>query len=213
MASYRNILDFVRKWEDGLVYFPEEGQYTNRGVQWTTFKALAPKLLGIKNPTVDDLKDMSQAQGDKFIEYYWNLATDGNRIENQAVANAFFEALWGGGQSGVKWLQKKLGVYPDGRVGNVTVSAANKADPETTVKEILNRFNYLAESSPSRYGRFIDGWRNRWNDLYRISKPFFFETLPGVTVFEKKNNNLGKIALFAGVGAVIYYFYTKKKNK
>jgi hypothetical protein len=62
MASYKNILKHVQKWEGGLVYFPEENQWTNRGVQWTTFQKLAPKLLGIENPQIDDLKNMTQSK-------------------------------------------------------------------------------------------------------------------------------------------------------
>ena len=116
MASFNNILNHVRKWEGGEVFFANENQWTNRGVQWNTYKALAPKLLGIANPTVEGLRSMTSAQADKFIVQFWNTATDNNKITNQAAANAFFEMLWGGGRSGIKWLQKVIGVYPDGRV-------------------------------------------------------------------------------------------------
>ena len=173
MTSYKNILKHVQKWEGGLVYFPEEKQWTNRGVQWTTFKRLAPKLLGIENPQID-------------IEYYWNKATNNNTINNQATANAFFEAYWGGGNSGIKWLQKKLGVWADGVVGKNTVAAANSVMPETMVEEILKRFQYLADTFPQRYGRFLKGWTNRYNDLYKISLPYFAYTLPEVQVTGKK---------------------------
>ena len=186
MTSYKNILKHVQKWEGGLVYFPEEKQWTNRGVQWTTFQRLAPKLLGIENPQLDDLKNMTQEQGDKFIEYYWNKATNNNTINNQATANAFFEAYWGGGNSGIKWLQKKLGVWADGVVGKNTVAAANSVMPETMVEEILKRFQYLADTFPQRYGRFLKGWTNRYNDLYKISLPYFAYTLPEVQVTGKK---------------------------
>jgi lysozyme family protein len=207
MANYKEILPFVRKWEGGLVYFPEEEQYTNRGVQWNTFKALAPKLLNIKNPSVEDLKNMTQAQGDKFIEYFWNKSTNNNKINNQASANAFFEMLWGGGRSGIKWLQRKIGVYPDGVVGNKTVNAANKFDPETLLNEVQKRYNYLASSNPSRYGRFINGWTNRFNDLYNKTKMYFVndsELLKETP--EKKINNKGLITL-AAVSAASYIAY------
>ena len=162
MSSYNNIIDHVRRWEGGEQYFKNEGQWTNRGVQWTTYKALAPKLLGIANPTVEGLRSMSADQADKFIVQFWNTATDNSAITNQASANAFFEMLWGGGRSGIKWLQKVIGVYPDGRVGAKTVAAANKFDPETLLKEVLKRYEYLARAKPSEYGEYIDGWRNRF---------------------------------------------------
>ncbi len=80
MTSFINILPFVRKWEGGEVYFPTEKQWTNRGVQWNTYKQLAPKILGIQNPTVEGLRSMTESQGDKFVEYFWNKATNDNTI-------------------------------------------------------------------------------------------------------------------------------------
>ena len=211
MTSYVNILPFVRKWEGGEVYFPEENQWTNRGVQWNTYKQLAPKLLGIQNPTVSDLRNMSQEDGDKFIKYYWDKATFNNSIKNQAAANAFFEAYWGGGKSGLKWLQDKIGVFPDGIVGKKTVAKANQYDSEFILKEVLNRFNYLATSNPSRYGRFLNGWTNRWNDLYNRSKVYFVKSdeLLDKPAEDNTNTKILQIAALFSVGFVIYKLITK----
>ncbi len=211
MTSYVNILPFVRKWEGGEVYFPEENQWTNRGVQWNTYKQLAPKLLGIQNPTVSDLRNMSQEDGDKFIKYYWDKATFNNSIKNQAAANAFFEAYWGGGKSGLKWLQNKIGVFPDGIVGKKTVAKANQYDSEFILKEVLNRFNYLATSNPSRYGRFLKGWTNRWNDLYNKSKVYFVKSdeLLDKPAEDNTNTKILQIAALFSVGFVIYKLITK----
>lgn len=211
MTSYVNILPFVQKWEGGEVYFPEENQWTNRGVQWNTYKQLAPKLLGIQNPTVSDLRNMSQEDGDKFIKYYWDKATFNNSIKNQAAANAFFEAYWGGGKSGLKWLQDKIGVFPDGIVGKKTVAKANQYDSEFILKEVLNRFNYLATSNPSRYGRFLNGWTNRWNDLYNRSKVYFVKSdeLLDKPAEDNTNTKILQIAALFSVGFVIYKLITK----
>jgi len=211
LTSYINILPFVRKWEGGEVYFPEENQWTNRGVQWNTYKQLAPKLLGIQNPTVSDLRNMSQEDGDKFIKYYWDKATFNNSIKNQATANAFFEAYWGGGKSGLKWLQNKIGVFPDGIVGKKTVAKANQYDSEFILKEVLNRFNYLATSNPSRYGRFLKGWTNRWNDLYNRSKVYFVKSdeLLDKPAEDNTNTKILQIAALFSVGFVIYKLITK----
>ena len=214
MASFNNILNHVRKWEGGLVEFATEGQFTNRGVQWRTYKALAPKLLGIPNPTLEGLKSMTAAQADKFIVQFWNTATDNNKITNQAAANAFFEMLWGGGRSGIKWLQKVLGVYPDGRVGAKTVAAANKYPPNLLLDEVLKRYEYLAKADPKEYGEYIDGWRNRWKSLYSDSKRYFsefkVEDLPEVLVRGKKKS---KVILFILIGLIGSYFVYKKVKK
>ena len=213
MSSYNNVIDHVRRWEGGEVYFENEKQWTNRGVQWATYKALAPKLLGIANPTVEGLRSMSADQADKFIVQFWNTATDNSEITNQASANAFFEMLWGGGRSGIKWLQKVIGVYPDGRVGSKTVAAANKFDPETLLKEVLKRYEYLARANPSEYGDYINGWRNRWNALYNDSKKYFSEWKPDEVVKKSGENNTNskilQIAAVVSVGFVLYKLITK----
>ena len=205
MTSFINILPFVRKWEGGEVYFPTEKQWTNRGVQWNTYKQLAPKILGIQNPTVEGLRSMTEAQGDKFIEYFWNKATNNNTIKNQAAANAFFEMLWGGGKSGIKWIQRKIGVFADGSVGPKTVAAANKFDPKTLLNQVLERFNYLAKANPSKYGQFIKGWTNRFNDLYAKSKVYFTENdLIKEVVEDKKKSKWWLLLIAAGGGYLIY---------
>ena len=214
MASFNNILNHVRKWEGGLVEFATEGQFTNRGVQWRTYKALAPKLLGIPNPTLEGLKSMTAAQADKFIVQFWNTATDNNKITNQASANAFFEMLWGGGEWGIKWLQKVIGVYPDGRVGPKTVAAANNYPPNLLLDEVLKRYEHLAKVNPTKYGGVINGWRNRWNDLYNNSKKYFsdfkVEDLPEVLVRGKKKSNM---ILFILIGLIGSYFVYKQVKK
>tara|TARA_R110000744_G_scaffold116111_2_gene217145 strand:- start:81 stop:725 length:645 start_codon:yes stop_codon:yes gene_type:complete len=214
LVSFVYILPFVRKWEGKEVYFATEGQWTNRGVQWTTYKALAPKLLGIPNPTVEGLLSMTESQGDKFIEYFWNKATFNNSITNQATANAFFEMLWGGGGSGIKWLQKKIGVYPDGSVGPKTIEAANKFNPETILNEVLKRFNYLAKANPAKYGGVIKGWINRYNDLYSKSKMYFPTRENNLLKETPKSKKKSKIILFVLGGLMVsYILYKKVKTK
>lgn len=172
MASYLNILPHVSKWEGGLVYFPEEGQYTNRGIQWTTFKKLAPQLIGLQDPTIEDLKNLTEDQWRKFVEYFWNKATYNNSITRQDAANLAFHAYWGSGIYGIKEIQKAVGVTADGIIGPQTVAAINK-DPKAAEKmhtALDNYYRRLAANKPDRYGRFLKGWLNRLAEL----KPSFF---------------------------------------
>lgn len=215
MASFNNILSHVHRWEGNKpVYHKFENQWTMRGVQWNTYKQLAPKLLGIAKPTVEGLKKLSRKDADKFIKEFWNTATDNNKITNQASANAFFEMLWGGGNYGIRWLQKVLGVYPDGKVGAKTVAAANNYPPNILLDEVKKRYNALAKSNPSKYGPYINGWLNRWNYLYGISKQYFkdfnVEDLPEVIIKGKKKSKI-MLYLFGGL-AVAYMVYKKIKK-
>jgi len=165
MATYKNILNHVDKWEGGWVYIPEEGQYTNRGIQFTTFKKLAPSILGIKNPTLEQLKNITQKQWEKFVQYFWNKATFNNAIKDQKAANVMFQALWGSGGYGVKEMQRALKVSPDGVVGLQTVKAinSNRRAGDILFNALENYYRRLGTSS--RYNRFVKGWLNRLNDL------------------------------------------------
>lgn len=167
MASYKGILAHTSKWEGGLVYFKNEGQWTNRGIQWTTFKQLAPQLINLPSPTIEDLKTLTQAQWEKFVEYFWNKATYNNAIKEQAAANIMFLALWGSGAYGIKDLQKAIGVTADGIVGPMTVNKinANKKAAEILYEALDKRYRQLASVNPGVYSKYLKGWLNRLSEL------------------------------------------------
>ena len=220
MASYTNILNHVRQWEGGLVYFPNENQWTNKGIQWNTYKALAPKLLGIANPTVEGLKKLTDSEQAIFIAYFWAKATKGNSIKDQAAANAFFQALWGSGTYGIKDLQKYLGVTADGVVGNQTVAAANALTNKAGLFDALEaRYRKLAQSSV--YAKYLNGWLNRLNDLRNVSG---IKTSQPTTnkkdVTPKQSGDSGnnsfkwsKIALYGGGIFLLVYGLYKLKTR
>jgi len=166
-VSYKNILSHVDKWEGGLVYIKTEGQWTNRGIQWTTFKSLAPSLLGISNPTVEDLKKLTQAQWEKFVEYFWNKATFNNSIKSQEAANLMFQALWGSGGYGIKEMQKALKVAADGVVGRITVGAINnnRKAAQVLYNALDSYYKRLAAQRPDKYQWALKGWLNRLREL------------------------------------------------
>jgi lysozyme family protein len=167
MADFRKILPHVDKWEGGLVFIPEEKQYTNRGIQWTTFKALAPQLINLPSPTLDDLKQLTQAQWEAFVKYFWDIATANNAINNQRAAELMFQAFWGSGRTGIKIMQRAIGVNPDGQVGPITAGAINRNPnaPQILYNALESFYKKLATDKPERYGRFLKGWLNRLSEL------------------------------------------------
>lgn len=167
MASYKAILGHTNKWEGGLVYHANEGQWTNRGIQWTTFKELAPRLINLPNPTIEDLKALTQAQWEAFVEYFWNKATYNNAIRDQAAANIMFLALWGSGVSGIRDMQKAIGTTADGVVGPITVAKinANKKAAEILYNALDKRYRTLASVNPGVYSKYLKGWLNRLAEL------------------------------------------------
>ncbi len=170
MASYTNILNHVFSWEGGLVYHANEGQYTNMGIQYSTYVALCKKLLGI-NPNFEHFKKLTQAEVGKFIQYYWNQATYGNRITNQDAANLMFQAYWGSGNAGIEDMQEALNkstgsqLVIDGNVGPSTVAVINKTKkaPQILYAALDARYRRLAQSNT--YSKYLNGWLNRLAEL------------------------------------------------
>jgi lysozyme family protein len=145
------------------------------GVQYNTYASLAPQLLGV-TPSLDHFKKMKKSEVNKFIEYFWNKATNNNTIRNQESANLMFQALWGSGPTGIKDMQfamnkaYNMNLTEDGIVGPKTVAAINSKtkSPEVLYKALEDRYKRLA-ASPT-YAQYLRGWLNRLEDL----RPFMF---------------------------------------
>jgi lysozyme family protein len=204
-VSYKIAIPSVKKWEGGLTYIQKEGQWTNRGIQFSTYSTLG-KSLGLSKPISDaNFKAMPLSDWEKFIKYFWDKATFNNTITNGQSALMMFQALWGSGGTGIKRMQLALNdafgssLSPDGGVGALTVGVINKHDkqaPAVLWNALSDYYNYLATNSPSKYGAFLDGWMNRLNDI----KPIVIKTTIG----------LGTIAL---VGLGLFFLSKKTKSR
>jgi lysozyme family protein len=69
----------------------------------------------------------------------------------------------GVGQS-IRWLQRALGVADDGRIGPITIGAAQRAEPGDVLRRMLaQRLRFMADLSTwQSFGR---GWARRISDL------------------------------------------------
>ena len=175
MAGVSKIYQWNLEWEGGLVYIPSEGQWTNKGVQEKTFYALSQSLLGVA-PTLANLKALTDAQAKKFIDYFWNIATYGNRINNQQSANLMFFALWASWTTGIEKMQMGLravnkDIIIDGVVGPQTVATINKGNPQT-INNLLTTalaewFRQLGQSP--QYAKSEKGWLARLASLEKLT--------------------------------------------
>ena len=170
MADWRKIIDYVLKWEGGLVRFANENQWTNKGIQFTTFQMLAKKLLSI-DPTFENFENLTRDQATEFIKYYWDIATDNNSINNQESANLMFQAVWGSGKSGLMDMQRalnqafKTNLSIDGIVGPQTVNVINRHNSgQVLYNALVQRYERLAANNPD-YSLYLNGWLNRIAEL------------------------------------------------
>lgn len=168
MANSSKLVPFILQWEGGFVNDPDDlGGATNKGITIGTFTEYK-KRKGQKAPTVDDLKNISDAEWhDVFKSLYWDRWR-ADEIKNQSVANILVDWVWASGVHGIKRPQKLLGVAADGLVGPKTIAAINAADPKKLFDAIkADREKFIDEICKARpkNEKYRRGWMNRINAI------------------------------------------------
>nr|DAY21711.1 MAG TPA: Lysozyme [Caudoviricetes sp.] len=168
MANSSKLVPFILQWEGGFVNDPDDlGGATNKGITIGTFTEYRRKK-GLKAPTVEDLKDISDAEWhDVFKSLYWDR-WKADEIKNQSVANILVDWVWASGVHGIKRPQKLLGVAADGLVGPKTIAAINAADQRKLFDAIkADRAKFIDEICKARpkNEKYRKGWMNRINAI------------------------------------------------
>lgn len=130
MADVRKLKPFILKWEGGFVNAPTDlGGATNKGVTIGTYKEYRKKK-GLPEPTVEDLKKLSDDEWTDILKtYYWDR-WKADQIQNRSIANILVDWVWASGVYGIKIPQGILGITVDGKVGDMTLAAINTYRPQ-----------------------------------------------------------------------------------
>lgn len=168
MANSSKLIPFILQWEGGFVNDPDDlGGATNKGITIGTFTEYRRKK-GLKAPTVNDLKNISDAEWyDVFKSLYWDRWR-ADEIKNQSVANIVVDWVWASGVPGIKRPQKLLGVTADGLVGAKTITAINAAEPKELFDALKeDRAKFIDEKCKARpkNEKYRKGWMNRINAI------------------------------------------------
>ena len=228
MVNYKNLVPFIKIKEGGISANPNDSAsknpspcgkdskgypyHTNKGIQWATFKALASK--GGYTASCDNFLKMPDDIWNKVYKVgFWN-EIQGDRIQNQAIANTFVEMVWGSGLGSVSrgtgavgWLNSFFKKNYNQNLTTITqmVDFVNKLDNEGKTPELFEKLNnfraskYKALNQPA----FTKGWLNRLNGFYILNKPY------AISKKEKTSITLGVILIVAG--ATLYYKYARTK--
>jgi hypothetical protein len=94
--NWERCIAFVRRWEGGYVNHPSDtGSHTNKGITLATFTAWR-HAKGKPTPTVQELKDLSDAEANQiFFERYW-LPSKANQM-SWPMCLAHFDLAVNGG--------------------------------------------------------------------------------------------------------------------
>jgi len=168
MASFDVFFPTLLKHEGGFVSDPADpGGATNKGVTMGTFQSCAKKYLGLE-PTLDNLRQLSDAQAAKIYKpLYWDEVR-GDDIDLQELANIVFDFQVNAGGSASKLLQRvvnELGAQPplevDGDIGPGTMTALKGMDQNAVYRRYKQgRIEYYQDLVAKRpaLGKFLKGW-------------------------------------------------------
>jgi lysozyme family protein len=209
MANHNNLISDMLYFEGGKSSDPRDtsaarnpapnsnGVHTNKGVTWSTFVALSPKL-GY-NPTTELFLLMPQSLWLKiYKEGFWDyLYLDS--LNSQALANLFVQMAWGSGRDTAirqisQWLKLQSINVPMVRSRETNQVLNTKIK---TKKQELDLFLFLWEKrmqflkSLSNWNVYKNGWTRRMEKI----------KTDGINLINKKKNWLlwGSIAIVTGI--------------
>lgn len=94
---------------------------------------------------------------------YWDRVR-ADELPKAIRYHVFDAAVNSGGGQAIRWLQRALGVADDGKIGPVTLAAANAAEPEQLKRRMLaQRLRFM--TSLQNWPSFSRGWARRIADL------------------------------------------------
>lgn len=204
MANYKNIVTHTLYHEGGKSKDPDDnaarnpvpdgsGYHTNKGVTWSSFVALAPKV-GY-TPTASLFYTMPTEIWLKIFKLgYWDKV-GGDGIKSQAVADMLAQRAWGSGSSKansmIQQLLNQFGykVAITGVTNSQTVNAINQAtNSKLKEQKFYDAFfhkNMDWLKSLSDWPKYKNGWTKRMNSLYNsgielikgnpVKTAFFFD--------------------------------------
>jgi hypothetical protein len=162
-----SILPSVFEKEGGYTNNPKDkGNYTKSGKLVGTNKGISAKTYEAvfgKEPTVEDMKNITQEQASKIYrdEYYKRYKINELPVNLQKVA---MHMLVMKGPDALKYIQELAGVKQDKIIGDATVKGLKENN--VTASQIKDLFlKRVKDQSASQWKEFGEGWTNRMESL------------------------------------------------
>lgn len=175
MADFNTAYNIVAGHEGGYQNNPaDRGNYNSKGhlvgTNWGISAPVYESWIG-RPPSYTDIRTMTRATAKEiFRKNFWDEIL-GDQIQSQAVANIFLDGVINHGRTGIKLMQKVLGVAQDGIVGPITLQALNTANPAElygAYRQARRSFyHYLVERTPS-FSVFLKGWLRRIDSFQEL---------------------------------------------
>lgn len=176
MANFDSYADLLIKLEGGYNNIKEDsGGPTKYGIILATWKQYGYDKNGdnvidekdIKLLTVEDARKIAKKQ---FWDYF-----QADRIKNQSIASIIVDWGYNSGQATAAMaVQKLLGLTADGKFGDLSIKAINKASQQDLFDKIKQArkefYDRIVARKPSQ-NIFYKGWINRINHFVFSGDP------------------------------------------
>lgn len=170
-AVFEAALDHVLRYEGGEVHDPADpGGHTNYGITQRTLDGQR-----WKHPNMGLPKSVSDLDSEhvRFIYHvgYWDVCKC-SQLPAAVAILTFDAAVNQGTRDAALFLQRAAGATEDGKIGPLTIQAANTCDPAKLAREVaaLRGFDYaLLDHLDDRFGL---GWMRRLFAAYDLARSF-----------------------------------------
>jgi lysozyme family protein len=160
-SNFEASLTEVLKHEGGWSNHPNDpGGATMRGVTQRVYDAYRVNS-GRPKQTVRNISDV-ELKAIYYQQYF--LAVKADNLPAGLDYAVFDYAVNSGPRRAIEHLQEVLGVNVDGLMGNVTVAAANDADPRSTIAKLCDRRMRFLQGLGT-WDTFGKGWSRRVSEL------------------------------------------------
>jgi lysozyme family protein len=138
-----------------------------------------------------------------YRQNYWNLVR-GDELPPGVDLAVFDFGVNSGCARAVKYLQRLVGVTPDGALGALTLAAVRRHDPEDLVQRLMAERQRFVRKIP-HYWRFGKGWERRLDGVERAclamlghSPQAIAESIPALP--DTDSNSAPQMATLVGLG-------------
>jgi lysozyme family protein len=169
MASFDIAYQIVARHEGGYQKITSDpGNYNTRkqlvGTNWGISAVTYEDYLGYP-PSEAKMRQMTKETAKRIYRTVFWDGVKGNLIKDQQVANFMFDGYVNHRSTGVKLMQRVLGVAVDGGFGPQTLAALNSANPfqvfEAFKKARVAFYHSLAGRRPSMKAQWLPVWLRR----------------------------------------------------
>lgn len=173
--NFKTIMDHVFQWEGGYVDHPRDpGGATNMGITIHTMKALKQDLDNDGDVDKDDVRLVTRPVAEAIYKSMYWKPVKADLLPSGLDLVLVDAAINSGPRASVRWLQRALGVSPDGALGPITLGAVQASESVYERPSSMGQFKSLEQlidktiderlksvRSFRNYDVFGKGWENR----------------------------------------------------